>query len=1019
MCKTGAASGMYIPYIAPISKKLNLTKAKAGATGPRGTSYNSLDIYFTSTSSTVPGTPTGGSYNFSTNTFNTAAIASVNLALTAGWSETRPASNLTGIYSSTFLFSTDTISNNVPAGTWSAPVLDQKDNVLYEATVYYQVSSPTAAAPSPSPTGGSYNFSTKVLTPPTSWLVDKPATTTSPTYRCQYTFMNNNIDSGSSTTQTAATWGTVRMEVVNGIAGANAITAVLSNGSSSVMEATNATFRYDGTATTLEVLEGATALTYSGFATASVAAGQWTVSTIAATGITANATAATGTGTTKASYGVASVITADAASILYTINGKTAGGTAFSTTATQRFTKQKDGLLAPSVSISTDRALIFTSTSGTIDTKNTTSSRNLDIVLTANTANMSGTKSYVWTFTGFSTAPATPASTSSTATILASDFGASKSATVSCSVTYNSIAYPSYPITINRVEKQNASTQGSSDPTALLPANPVAGDSYFNTTTNLLWVYNNSVWSKCLPELTSANIATFMPGAAIGELQVANGAITNLKIGNVIQSTDFTWTPSTSLGDGNCVGWKIDKTDGAYLTKLQIRTATGDLVMAAGGGIEYTTGIKDKPTSLAGINATEGSKLGGIANGATKNLVYNQATVPTSPNEGDVWYVSGALSGYVTGTVYIYKSSAWVPTADSTKSQLSGSGVNILDPRYCTFEEAALPPFSPHASGTLSQDATAKYFGTKSLKVVTTGTGGWWGVTGYTTNIQPNKKWIISGYVYSSTVIAAPVWGSAGVHLGIQTASIYYGTSGYDGNTLTIPANTWTRIYGILDLTADSNTTCFFRLDSHASGTTVWFDGIMLEAQIGDKTTPSIYQEPPNFLNTYIGALDATKNTIYRATSAPSGGTYTQGDLWFDTDSSPATFYQWDATLVTPAWSVVSNAVTNTNQVVDGAGLGTKAVWANVTDNNSTKPADNATVGATIGVNLGGQITLANSSTFIGAGAIEAVQISSLALVGNFSVKSTVVGARTEMDANGMKVIDANGIIRVQIGLLV
>jgi hypothetical protein len=64
------------------------------------------------------------------------------------------------------------------------------------------------------------------------------------------------------------------------------------------------------------------------------------------------------------------------------------------------------------------------------------------------------------------------------------------------------------------------------------------------------------------------------------------------------------------------------------------------------------------------------------------------------------------------------------------------------------------------------------------------------------------------------------------------------------------------------------------------------------------------------------------------------------------------------------------------------------------------------------------RITQSNASTYIANAAIGAAQIGSLALVGtnNFSVKSGTAGARMEMDSRAIKVFDANGVRRVQIG---
>ena len=68
--------------------------------------------------------------------------------------------------------------------------------------------------------------------------------------------------------------------------------------------------------------------------------------------------------------------------------------------------------------------------------------------------------------------------------------------------------------------------------------------------------------------------------------------------------------------------------------------------------------------------------------------------------------------------------------------------------------------------------------------------------------------------------------------------------------------------------------------------------------------------------------------------------------------------------------------------------------------------------------NFAEQITPANASTYIANAAIGSAQIGSLALVGtnNFSVRTATTGARMEMDSRVIKIFDANGVLRVQLG---
>ena len=159
-------------------------------------------------------------------------------------------------------------------------------------------------------------------------------------------------------------------------------------------------------------------------------------------------------------------------------------------------------------------------------------------------------------------------------------------------------------------------------------------------------------------------------------------------------------------------------------------------------------------------------------------------------------------------------------------------------------------------------------------------------------------------------------------------------------------------------------------------------------------------------------ADNATVNNVTYSSTAPTSPV--NGDIWVDTSTSPYTA----KVRVSSAWQTASNLTTNTNQLTDGANLGGTATWAGVS--GTGKPADNATVGATFGVNIGGQITDTNSITYIGAGAIKAAQIGSIALVGtsNFSVKTATSGNRMEMDSQVIKVFDSAGVVRVKLGNL-
>ena len=125
----------------------------------------------------------------------------------------------------------------------------------------------------------------------------------------------------------------------------------------------------------------------------------------------------------------------------------------------------------------------------------------------------------------------------------------------------------------------------------------------------------------------------------------------------------------------------------------------------------------------------------------------------------------------------------------------------------------------------------------------------------------------------------------------------------------------------------------------------------------------------------------ATKNTIYRQSTTPSGGT--NGDIWVDTSITPNV----QKILVGGTWQISSTV---------GASF------------DNTSPSA-----------IQGQITSSNVSVWIGHAAIGAAQIGSIELVGESAFKvrtNNTAGARMDMDSRRIKIFDANGTLRVQLG---
>lgn len=114
---------------------------------------------------------------------------------------------------------TVTASITVNGMTYSAPCSVSKvtdgangtnGSSVFAARVYLQASSQPAA-----PTGGTFNFSTATLTPPTGWGASQPTSSTTPTWVALYTFSA----STPGATVTAGTWATPVAVAQNGSTG--------------------------------------------------------------------------------------------------------------------------------------------------------------------------------------------------------------------------------------------------------------------------------------------------------------------------------------------------------------------------------------------------------------------------------------------------------------------------------------------------------------------------------------------------------------------------------------------------------------------------------------------------------------------------------------------------------------------------------------------------------------------------------------------------------------------------------
>lgn len=212
--------------------------------------------------------------------------------------------------------------------------------------------------------------------------------------------------------------------------------------------------------------------------------------------------------------------------------------------------------------------------------------------------------------------------------------------------------------------------------------------------------------------------------------------------------------------------------------------------------------------------------------------------VPITPLQ--ILDTSGKPSGHIDPTQW----NVFIQTLSRVTSNpgafSSGTGFNYIPINYSQYNDGALPTMS--GTATVTYDTGFHIFGAASLKVTNSGTVYFASTsTTYPFGIAPSLTWIISAYCKSDVASAG---GTIGIKTATGTYSVPFTASAVAGDT--------TRIYGILDLSADTGTAFDVEIVSSAgTGKNIWFDGFMLEPQSGSSDVPSPYSTntPSTVLN--------------------------------------------------------------------------------------------------------------------------------------------------------------------------
>lgn len=326
---------------------------------------------------------------------------------------------------------------------------------------------------------------------------------------------------------------------------------------------------------------------------------------------------------------------------------------------------------------------------------------------------------------------------------------------------------------------------------------------------------------------------------------------------------DYTWNTDGSIDATFEWQWDYDDStiDGFH---VYVRSSTVDNSPYVIGSLPNEEVVFTVPSyrrwiAFLGVPANRYYSVGVRAyrrvnhNVTPSGLIMSPIAQPTHVSEAP-WLPSntvafaGDLTGTIDGRIFAEHVNIWdyidgdgrpADNADVTKDQISGSGINILNSRYALIDEQNIPPYVLQ-KGTVDLNAQANRFGAPAIALTATSRAAarlFLGATqeDYNFVMDPNRKWLFSAYVVSSSPNAGgliTVQGSQG-----GSARFAFATSATPGG--------WSRVSGVLDFSADSSSLGIVVLENTAGkGVTINFTGLMMEELIGNLIAPSAFVRP-------------------------------------------------------------------------------------------------------------------------------------------------------------------------------
>lgn len=512
--------------------------------------------------------------------------------------------------------------------------------------------------------------------------------------------------------------------------------------------------------------------------------------------------------------------------------------------------------------------------------------------------------------------------------------------------------------------------------------------------------------------ITTANIVL----GAITTALIADGNITNAKIGNAaigtaqIQDTAIT---TALIGDAQVVNAKIAN---ATITGAKIANATigsANIANAAIGTAQIATGAIT--TALIGTSAVGTTQIadGSITDAKIVGLTANKITAGTI--DASVITVTNLNAANITvGTI----NGQQIASGAIGSSQLATDVNNTLNSAYSTANTALtnaatvqtnlnnlqiggrnlllnsaitnnLVNWGSSNSSTIAKVTTSPEssnfpIGVTSCICNTLTTAN--GITYQALTLLPNTTYTVSFWIYVPSSIT-----------GIANIATWYQNGGWNSikSLIITERSQWVRKSLTFTTNATYTSTIIgFGLGGVTVGNVSYC--ALGKLEIGNKATdwtPAV-EDVQGQISTAQTTADG-KNTVYYQTSQPSGGTYTKGDVWFDTDDGYK-MYVYNGT----AWTASQ--------------FGTDAI-ANLSITNALI-ADGTILNAKISTLDAGKITTGTlAAARIAAGTITGTMIASTTITANNIASATITGAKIAANTITATQIASNTITAGQI----